>query len=152
MTKFPSPSLQDWQELANKEGRGRTANDLIWNTPEEIPVKPLYTRDDLVTEYRKLIDAFASLPTAPYIIQWSSLAPLFPGQNFHGDPNVETLNEWLPYAVAHTGVDTIDMFTPLKDHPEWFPDHIHPNAEGSKAIAETTFQHIQKLDRAIPVR
>lgn len=109
-----------------------------------------YNRSDLVTEYRTLIDAFASLSTAPYIIQWSPLAPIFPGHNFHGDPNVKTLKEWIAYAASHTGVDTLDMFTPFYAHPEWFPDHIHPNATGTKAIAEEVFTYLQQLDQTAP--
>ncbi|HSL57139.1 MAG TPA: methylmalonyl-CoA mutase family protein, partial [Acidimicrobiales bacterium] len=41
------PSLDDWNELAAKELRGRTADDLVWRTPEGIDVKPLYTGADL---------------------------------------------------------------------------------------------------------
>jgi len=37
------PTLKDWQELADKEVRGR---DLTWQTPEGIAVKPLYTAED----------------------------------------------------------------------------------------------------------
>jgi methylmalonyl-CoA mutase len=36
-----------WQELAEKQLRGRPLEDLTWNTPEGINVKPLYTREDL---------------------------------------------------------------------------------------------------------
>ncbi len=36
-----------WKELAEKEFRGKPLEDLNWNTPEGIEVKPLYTRDDL---------------------------------------------------------------------------------------------------------
>jgi methylmalonyl-CoA mutase len=35
--------LEDWQAAAAKEVKGR---DLTWNTPEGIPVKPLYTHED----------------------------------------------------------------------------------------------------------
>ena len=41
------PSLDDWQKLAAKELKGRTAEDLTWQTPEGIAVKPLYTAADL---------------------------------------------------------------------------------------------------------
>jgi len=109
-----------------------------------------YRQDDMVAEYRKLIDAFASLSTRPYILQWNPLAPLFPGQRFHGDPTVDILNEWLAAAAADTGVDVIDMRVPLKDHPQWFPDHIHPNAEGSKAIAQAVADKIHQLDSVTP--
>jgi len=37
------PTLEDWNSLAAKEVRGR---DLMWQTPEGIAVKPLYTAED----------------------------------------------------------------------------------------------------------
>ena len=37
------PTIKDWQELAEKEVKGR---DLTWHTPEGIAVKPLYTAED----------------------------------------------------------------------------------------------------------
>ncbi|MFO0949663.1 MAG: methylmalonyl-CoA mutase family protein, partial [Isosphaeraceae bacterium] len=40
------PTLSDWQELATKELKGDPSS-LTWMTPEGIPVKPLYTADDL---------------------------------------------------------------------------------------------------------
>jgi len=36
-----------WRALADAELRGRPVEDLIWQTPEGIAVKPLYTEDDL---------------------------------------------------------------------------------------------------------
>ena len=42
-TKTPD----DWRELAQKELRGRDPEDLTWQTPEGIAVKPLYTAADL---------------------------------------------------------------------------------------------------------
>ena len=40
-------SIDDWREAATKELKGRSPDDLIWETPEGIPVKPLYTAADL---------------------------------------------------------------------------------------------------------
>lgn len=38
---------KEWQELADKELRGKkSADDLIWRTPEGIDIKPIYTEDD----------------------------------------------------------------------------------------------------------
>ncbi|MCB1356830.1 MAG: methylmalonyl-CoA mutase, partial [Maritimibacter sp.] len=37
---------KDWETLAEKELRGRPLEDLTWNTPEGIAVKPLYTGED----------------------------------------------------------------------------------------------------------
>jgi len=47
MTKFPKKTLDDWQALATKERKGRPVQELIWDTPEGIAVKPLYTAEDL---------------------------------------------------------------------------------------------------------
>ena len=38
---------KEWQELATKELRGKPLESLNWDTPEGIPVKPLYTAADL---------------------------------------------------------------------------------------------------------
>jgi len=37
------PTVQDWQNLADKEVKGR---DLTWETPEGFDIKPLYTGED----------------------------------------------------------------------------------------------------------
>ncbi|MCJ2188240.1 methylmalonyl-CoA mutase [Novosphingobium beihaiensis] len=39
--------INDWKALAEKEVKGR---DLTWNTPEGIPVKPLYTAEDVTAD------------------------------------------------------------------------------------------------------
>ncbi|HEX4493975.1 MAG TPA: methylmalonyl-CoA mutase [Acidimicrobiia bacterium] len=43
----PGDSLDRWRELAAKELRGADPDSLVWNTPEGIPVKPLYTAADV---------------------------------------------------------------------------------------------------------
>ena len=47
MTEFPKKTLDDWQALASKECRDRSLEELTWDTPEGIAVKPLYSADDL---------------------------------------------------------------------------------------------------------
>jgi methylmalonyl-CoA mutase len=41
------PELQKWIDLATKELRGKPLDSLNWQTPEGIPVKPIYTAADL---------------------------------------------------------------------------------------------------------
>ena len=41
------PDKEKWIELAEKELRGRSVDSLDWMTPEGIPVKPLYTAEDV---------------------------------------------------------------------------------------------------------
>ena len=41
------PTLADWQSAASRELKGREPQELIWQTPEGIDVKPLYSAADL---------------------------------------------------------------------------------------------------------
>jgi len=50
-------SLGDWEDLAEREMRGTKPDSLIRETPEGIPVKPLYTAADLAE-----IEGLGSLP------------------------------------------------------------------------------------------
>jgi methylmalonyl-CoA mutase len=57
------PDKKKWEELATKELRGKPLESLNWMTPEGIPVKPLYTAEDL-----EEIEYLNSLPGfAPYV-------------------------------------------------------------------------------------
>jgi methylmalonyl-CoA mutase len=47
MTDFPKKTLEDWRALASKERKGKPVEDMVWDTPEGIEVKPLYTAEDL---------------------------------------------------------------------------------------------------------
>ncbi|MCG8370632.1 MAG: methylmalonyl-CoA mutase [Proteobacteria bacterium] len=63
MTDFPGKTLADWAALAQKECRGAAPEDLTWDTPEGISVKPLYTAADL-----EGLDHVGSMPgTPPYL-------------------------------------------------------------------------------------
>ena len=60
MTDFPEKTIKDWRALAAEEMRSRDADSLVWETPEGIPVKPLYTTIDL-----EGIENLNSLPGFP---------------------------------------------------------------------------------------
>jgi methylmalonyl-CoA mutase len=63
MAEFPEKILADWQALAAKELAGKSAETLVWETPEGILVKPLYTGEDL-----ERLDTLATMPGfAPYL-------------------------------------------------------------------------------------
>jgi len=98
--------------------------------------------DQFVDDYVDVIQAYKSLPNHPQILIWHRLTPLFHGQKFFGDPNVERLHAAIATAAERTGVKTIDLDAPLVEHPEWFPDRLHPNAEGAKRIAKVVAEAI----------
>jgi methylmalonyl-CoA mutase len=40
-------TLGEWSEVATKELRGRALEDLVWQSPDGLPIRPLYTAADL---------------------------------------------------------------------------------------------------------
>ena len=46
----------------------------------------------------------------------------------------------LTEVCAEKGVAVVDLCSVTCDHPEWFPDGVHPNADGNKAIAEVIYE------------
>ncbi|MFP6816558.1 MAG: methylmalonyl-CoA mutase [Pseudomonadales bacterium] len=63
MAEQQSESGAAWQDLANKELRGKPLEDLTWQSPEGIEIKPLYTQEDL--EDIEHLDSFPGLE--PYL-------------------------------------------------------------------------------------
>jgi methylmalonyl-CoA mutase len=57
-------NIDDWRELAEKELKGTDPDSLVWQTPEGIPVKPLYTEADVDG-----IDTLDSLPGLPPFVR-----------------------------------------------------------------------------------
>lgn len=47
MATIGKPTFDDWQSASDKELKGKSVDDLNWETPEGITVKPLYTAADL---------------------------------------------------------------------------------------------------------
>ena len=47
MADFSGKSLDDWRTRAAQELKGASPDDLVWQTPEGIAVKPIYTAADL---------------------------------------------------------------------------------------------------------
>jgi len=105
-----------------------------------------FTKADYIAEYRDLVDAFAALGTDPLFIHWHKISPLFPGQAYYGSGRDDFVNECVGASAPVTGALTVDMHDYFKDHPEWYPDNIHPNDTGYRHIAEQTFRFLASLD------
>ena len=99
-------------------------------------------KDDFVSDYLYLIDAFAQLPSAPEI--WiCKPVPAF-SDNF-GITNAVIRDEILPLIdqiAQQRNVGVIDLYTALGGASALFPDGIHPNAQGAGIIAEVVHHMI----------
>ena len=64
--------LEAWRELASKQLRGRNPDELIWTSPEGIPVKPLYTAADLEDlEYVDTVPGVFPFVRGPYATMYA---------------------------------------------------------------------------------
>lgn len=63
MTDSKKPTLEQWEALATKQMKGLTPEEMAWHTPEDIPIKILYTKDDV-----KELEYADTMPgLAPYV-------------------------------------------------------------------------------------
>ena len=63
MSEFGKKTVKDWEAAARKDLGGEPLEQLVWRTPEGIPVKPLYTAADL-----EALEHAGSLPgLAPFV-------------------------------------------------------------------------------------
>ena len=44
-----------------------------------------------------------------------------------------------PEVCAEKVVAVVDLYSATADHPEWFVDGVHPNADGNRAIAQAVY-------------
>ena len=66
MADKEKPTVADWQQLAKKERKGRPADELVWQTPEGIAVKPLYTAEDTAgLKHQDSLPGFAPFKRGP---------------------------------------------------------------------------------------
>ena len=73
MKRFPKRSLEDWQSLAEKELKGRSPDDLVWETPEGIAVNPLYSAEDLAgVEHLESLPGMAPFVRGPRCLLYTS--------------------------------------------------------------------------------
>jgi lysophospholipase L1-like esterase len=94
-------------------------------------------KDDFVTDYGDMIDAFRALPSKP-VVWICKPVPAF-SVAFTIRPEV-IRDEILPLIdqiAGEKGTPVIDLYTALLDSGNLFPDAIHPNPEGAGLMAQT---------------
>ena len=96
------------------------------------------------TTLLELVNIYKNLPSHPAVYL---LTPPAAFPNSIGASNDIIQNELIPIILRvgeQTNSTVIDIFSATKDHPEYFPDDIHPNASGNRLIAETIYAVISK--------
>jgi acyl-CoA thioesterase-1 len=93
-------------------------------------------KHEFVGDYVAMIKEFQALPSHPKI--YACLPPpAFPGNwGITEDVIRDDVIPAIKQAAQMTGIELIDLHTPLLENKPWFPDSVHPNGGGAKWIAE----------------
>ena len=102
--------------------------------------------------YREMIGVLQRLESKPKIILCRPV-PAFT-ENF-GIRNSVILEEGIPIVDAlaeEFGLPVVDLYSALQDHGDTFPDGIHPDATGSKMIADTLAPVVKEVAETLAAK
>ncbi|MBK5271311.1 MAG: sialate O-acetylesterase [Bacteroidia bacterium] len=109
-------------------------------------------RDEFTSDYTSMINELKSLPSKPLIMVCLPV-PAY-GINFNiNDSIVNNQVVSLARTVAKkNNAILVNLHKPFMNHPEWFPDKIHPNKEGAGEMARVLSKKFLKYKRKITRR
>ena len=145
-----SATHQAWRELAAKQLKGRDPETLVWQTPEGIPVKPLYTATD--TAELPYADTMPGL--SPYIR--GPQATMYAGRpwtirQYAGFSTAEESNAFYRRALA-AGGQGISVAFDLATHRGYDSDHPRVTGDVGKAgVAIDSVEDMKILFDGIPL-
>ena len=136
-----SDKTQDWRALAEKELRGRSPDDLTWNTLEGIDVKPLYTAEDTAT-----LPHMGTLPGFEPFTRGVK-ATMYAGRpwtirQYAGFSTAEESNAFYRKALA-AGQQGVSVAFDLATHRGY--DSDHPRVEGDVGKAGVAIDSVEDM-------
>jgi len=147
---WTQPSEKDWQNKALKELRGRTVDDLTWQTPDGLAIKPLYTEQDL----KGCADA-TSLPGFPPFLR-GCRATMYANRpwtirQYAGFSTAEESNAFYRDNLKN-GVTGLSVAFDLATHRGYDSDHPRVVADVGKAgVAIDSVEDMKVLFSGIPL-
>ncbi len=98
--------------------------------------------ENLERDYKTLISAFQSFGSKPEV--WLGIPPpIFNNTLSLSTANlVEGVIPRIETVANELHLSTIDVYSALIDHPEYFPDGVHPNGDGAQLIANTVYSEL----------
>ncbi|MEO1328857.1 MAG: methylmalonyl-CoA mutase [Pseudomonadota bacterium] len=144
-------TIEAWRALAEKELRGKAVDELTWETPEGISVKPLYTEADLDG-----LDHLGGLPgLAPFVR--GPRATMYAGRpwtirQYAGFSTAEESNAFYRKALA-AGQQGVSVAFDLATHRGYDSDHPRVIGDVGKAgVAIDSVEDMKILFDGIPLK
>jgi len=150
MSESKKQDLNAWKDTAEKELRGRSLDDLIWQTPEGIDVKPLYTAEDLENlELTNTLPGFEPFLRGPR----ASMYPNRPWtiRQYAGFSTAEASNKFYRDNLA-AGQKGLSVAFDLATHRGYDSDHPRVVGDVGKAgVAIDSVEDMKILFDGIPL-
>lgn len=150
MTDISKPTYSDWVDLATKESRGKTPDDLAWQTPEGIAVKPLYTAEDVANlEHQDNLPGFAPFKRGPKATMYAGRP--WTVRQYAGFSTAEESNAFYRRNLA-AGQQGLSVAFDLATHRGYDSDHERVVGDVGKAgVAIDSVEDMKVLFDGIPL-
>ena len=143
-------TVANWEALAEQQLKGKSLDDIIWHTPEDIDVKALYTAEDL--ENLQYLNTMPGM--SPYIR--GPQATMYAGRpwtirQYAGFSTAEASNDFYRKALA-AGGQGISVAFDLATHRGYDSDHERVTGDVGKAgVAIDSVEDMKVLFDGIPL-
>jgi lysophospholipase L1-like esterase len=98
--------------------------------------------NSFVADYERLIDNIQALNSKPQIFLVEP-PPIFNNKlNLNGTSFADGVIPRIEQVASALGLPVINVYTPLINHPEYFPDGVHPDSAGAQIIANIIYKVI----------
>ena len=98
--------------------------------------------NNFVADYTRILNSIQTLESKPRIFLVKP-PPIFNNTFYlNGTSFVEGVLPRIEQVASTLGLPTIDVYTPFVNHPEYFPDGVHPNRDGAQIIANIVYRAI----------
>ncbi len=145
-----SKNVEDWTELATKELRGKTLDDLTWKTAEGIEIKPLYTKEDTEKlEFANTMPGFEPFVRGPRATMYTGRPWTI--RQYAGFSTAEESNAFYRKALA-AGGQGVSVAFDLATHRGYDSDHPRVTGDVGKAgVAIDSVEDMKVLFDQIPL-
>ncbi len=144
------PDKKKWVELATKQMKGKSPEKLVWETPEEIRIKPLYTAEDI--EGLEHVNTLPGIP--PYVR--GPMATMYAGRpwtirQYAGFSTARESNAFYQRCLAG-GQKGLSVAFDLATHRGYDSDHPRVRGDIGKAgVAIDSVEDMKILFDQIPL-
>ena len=150
MTDKNGPPIKDWQKLVEKETKGRSVDDLTWQTPEGIAVKALYTAEDTADlSHMNNLPGFAPFKRGPKATMYAGRP--WTVRQYAGFSTAEESNAFYRKNLA-AGQQGLSVAFDLATHRGYDSDHERVEGDVGKAgVAIDSVEDMKILFDSIPL-